>query len=184
MSDASTTPQSGASGEAKTNGVPWQRLFWAAVALAAVYLAFAVATFLRADDQNVTETLWARNMVVLHGIEAIAFTAIGWLFGREVHRGEAQTAKEQAAGAQAVAKAAMVDSAAAHQGHLSALTDVVEAEKKGWRLAEAVRARSAVGAASATADSELESAPTVQARVRDQAWRDLKDLADQLFPGA
>ena len=182
MSDASTTPRSGASGEAKTNGVPWQRLFWAAVALAAVYLAFAVATFLRADDQNVTETLWARNMVVLHGIEAIA--AVGFLFGREVHRGEAQTAKEQAAGAQAVAKAAMVDSAAAHQGHLSALTDVVEAEKKGWRLAEAVRARSAVGAASATADSELESAPTVQARVRDQAWRDLKDLADQLFPGA
>jgi hypothetical protein len=32
---------------------------------------------------------------LLNGVEAVAFAGAGWLFGKEVHRGEAERAEEQ-----------------------------------------------------------------------------------------
>lgn len=42
------------------------------------------------------ETQWTRAHLLLSGVEAIAFAAAGFLFGREVHRGQAAAAEARA----------------------------------------------------------------------------------------
>ncbi len=39
---------------------------------------------------------WERRIYIFASAEAIVFTSVGWLFGREVHRSEAKTAKKDA----------------------------------------------------------------------------------------
>ena len=66
-----------------------------------VVIAFAVfATFLvvNADTQNQAE--WERWVYVFGAVEAIAFAAVGWVFGREVNRERAEKAEERADEAQ------------------------------------------------------------------------------------
>ena len=48
---------------------------------------------------------WEQRVYVFGAVEAIVFTAVGWVFGREVHRQSAETAKEDAAEAKQDAKA-------------------------------------------------------------------------------
>ena len=40
--------------------------------------------------------VWERRVYIFSGVEAIVFTAVGWIFGREVHRATAQQAQENA----------------------------------------------------------------------------------------
>ncbi|WP_256795761.1 hypothetical protein [Terrabacter sp. Ter38] len=74
---------------ASASGASWRWLFWAAIAIVFAYVVFVLLAFVRADDK-LPETDWSRSVYVLLGLEALAFTAVGWLFGREVHRGEAR----------------------------------------------------------------------------------------------
>lgn len=45
---------------------------------------------------DLKEVNWTRALYLLNGVEAIAFAAAGYLFGREVNRGRAQNAEELA----------------------------------------------------------------------------------------
>jgi len=65
-----------------------------AVVLAIAFVAFAVFLVLNADTTNATE--WQRWVYVFGTAEAVAFTAVGWLFGREVSRKRADTAEARA----------------------------------------------------------------------------------------
>ena len=58
----------------------------------------ALALFIRFLLANVaaTELAWQRYVYLLTGIEAIAFAAAGYLFGREVNRGAVQQAEKRA----------------------------------------------------------------------------------------
>src|SRR4051794_34020303 len=64
------------------------------VALAVAVLALVATALLivfllgKVGDEN-----WERYVYLLSGVEAIAFAATGWLFGKEVHREQAQTAE-------------------------------------------------------------------------------------------
>jgi hypothetical protein len=71
----------------------------------AVRIAFAVvvmtafgvfAYFLVANADTSNQTEWERWVYVFGGVEAIAFAAVGWLFGREVNRERAEKAEEGA----------------------------------------------------------------------------------------
>lgn len=69
--------------------------------LAAIITAFVLVGFgafiiylLTALDAN--ELGWARRTYLFAAVEAIAFAAVGWLFGREVHRERAESAEERA----------------------------------------------------------------------------------------
>jgi hypothetical protein len=60
---------------------------------------------------GVDETTWQRYTSLHAGVEAVVFTAVGWLFGKEVHREQAATAEKERKAAddrkeQAVAAAA------------------------------------------------------------------------------
>ena len=184
---------------AKSSGTPWLPIFLAAMAFALLYAGVAVVTYLRADDQGMDETVWSRLIFVLHGLEAIAFTAVGWIFGREVHRTEAKHAKEEANDAKAQA-AEMKDEA--HQARQeSAVARVDEraqaeraatAETKGWRLAEAVRAKSEptptrtrtrdIDGLGADEDGGNERSPAGGHRTQAAGRDHVRDLADSLFP--
>src|SRR5262245_34336337 len=44
---------------------------------------------------NVEEPAWQRYTYIASGVEAVVFAAVGWLFGKEVHREQAEKAEEQ-----------------------------------------------------------------------------------------
>ncbi len=187
----------GTHGGGNGNAVPWQNLFWVAVAIAAAYVVFAALGWARAGEGD-QGTAWERSLYVLKGVEAIAFTAIGWLFGREVNRGGAEAAKVRADAAQKDADQAKADASiertrteAARDRERDAHERATKAEKAGVQLPEAVRARLGAEVAGRETGGD-EQAPVGGARGRarevppasgdpDTAY--LRGLADRLFPG-
>jgi hypothetical protein len=73
-------------------------LVLAAVILFA-FVALAISLLHRASRDS--ETTWERRVYIFSAVEAIAFTAVGWLFGREVNAGAAKTAQTATATARA-----------------------------------------------------------------------------------
>ncbi len=76
----------------------WKDIMAGGVAILAV-LGFAaliilIATLLSNAAMNAAQ--WERYTYLLAGVETITFTAIGWLFGKEVHREQAQQAEMRA----------------------------------------------------------------------------------------
>lgn len=184
---AQTTPQvttarnARKNGPENGNGVPWYLLFAAAAAIGVVYIGFALFAFARADDTGITESGWLRTVFVIQGIEAIAFTAIGWLFGREVHRGAAEAAKEQAEEAKQDEKEAKVEAVTAREVAAGAGERAAAAERDGWRLAEAIRARAEAQGGVAGPGGD-ESSPADAPPAPPAGLDGLKSLADSLFP--
>ncbi|CAN7532924.1 hypothetical protein LJR027_003555 [Terrabacter sp. LjRoot27] len=175
------TPPSSAS----ASGASWRWLFWAAIAIVMAYVGFVLLAFVRADD-SLPETDWSRSVYVLLGVEALAFTAVGWLFGREVHRGEAQEAQKHADEAKQVATlekdradtakdvAAQERSraeAAATKGHIlaRAVRSLTEPEPAGGELGGVERSPEGGG----TRGLDTPVSGSTQA---------LRNIADELFP--
>ena len=75
-------------------GGPPRLLLVIAVVLLALYVIVVFFLFRDADDNDVSETIWSRYTYLLGGLEAVVFTAVGWLFGREVNRKQAEQAEE------------------------------------------------------------------------------------------
>jgi len=94
MTDNDTSGGNGASGDNNQNGVSPTVLLSIAVGLLVVYLLILFLLFLSADDKGASEIVWGRYTYLLGGFEAIVFTAVGWLFGREVNRKQAEQAEE------------------------------------------------------------------------------------------
>jgi hypothetical protein len=113
------------------------------------------------------ETIWMRTTYLLNGFEAIAFAAAGYLFGKEVHRQQAENAEKRADKAQDEASDAQ-DSAN-------------EALTKGYRLTEAVKARAA-----AQSGMELKAksigGPSGESESTQGDLDYLASMADELFP--
>jgi hypothetical protein len=175
------------------DGTSWMSLFWAAIVVMLIYAGFAVVTFIRAGDGTLTDSVWSHTLWVVQGVEAVAFTAVGWLFGREVRRGEADAAKKQAdaatenAGhAKENARSSEEKAEQARNAEKAWQERASSAELRGGRLAEAVRTAAALvpsqtGDASGLAESvaapsasRVAGAPTAMAPLRN--------LADDLFP--
>ncbi len=70
-----------------------------------IYLLFS-----KLDEQ---ELYWTRAVYLLSGVEAVAFAAAGFFFGRDVNRQRAESAENQAEEAQKEAKAAQGETARA-----------------------------------------------------------------------
>jgi len=70
------------------------RQFFVAVVLLAAFAALVGVMLVVADAPN--ETVWQRRVYLFGAVEAIVFTAVGWLFGREVSRSAAQSAQQAA----------------------------------------------------------------------------------------
>lgn len=113
------------------------------------------------------EALWNRSLALFGSVEAIAFTAAGYLFGKEVHREQAQRAEQRA----------HETTVEAHEAKAAA----AEAKAKGESLRKAIEAKRA-----ATARNAINESPQGQTdETETLATRDLKELAvlaQSLFP--
>ncbi len=111
---------------------------------------------------NVTEIEWGRNVYLYGGLEALAFAAAGFLFGREVHRQRAERAERHADSAQRDAN--------------SARNAAATSAANGRALAEGVRA---IAEAPAEDPARLEVAVPALGPANLRA---LRRMADTLFP--
>jgi hypothetical protein len=59
-------------------------------------IGFAILVVYLFDNMDMTEQRWLRSTYLLAGIEAIVFASVGWLFGKEVHRAQAESAEQRA----------------------------------------------------------------------------------------
>lgn len=144
--------------------------YWLTWVLAACLIALFVAScwvlYQAADNADVTEMVWGRYVYIFGGLEAIVFTAVGWIFGREVHRAAAELASQDAARAR--------EEAERTRQHAAAAEDQAE---KGRALAEAVKA--SVGALGGI---EGIGGPHPQVDSTPSQLISLNQMADKLFP--
>ena len=111
---------------------------WAALIFAAVVLLlYLVLVLLAFDKTGEASEQWARRLVLLGGIEALAFGAAGWLFGKEVSRQTIEQADARAEEAKASASAAAVERTAATEQAARARSDAVAAAQALKALAPA-----------------------------------------------
>jgi len=64
-----------------------------ATALLIVFVALVVVMVL---SSNASDSAWKNLVYVFGSVEALVFTAVGWVFGREVHRAQAAAAEATA----------------------------------------------------------------------------------------
>src|ERR1700761_9167059 len=68
-----------------------------AIVAVVILIAFVASIyFLFTQSATADERLWSRLVYLYGGIEALAFAAAGYLFGREVHRQQAENAEKRA----------------------------------------------------------------------------------------
>jgi 4-amino-4-deoxy-L-arabinose transferase-like glycosyltransferase len=108
-----------------SNAARWTWQFIVAVVLLVAFAALIAAMMLVAKGDD---TVWQRRVYVFGAAQAIVFTAIGWLFGREVNRSTAESAKSDAA--QAKQEAASARHEATEKTLEAAEAEKVAAEEK------------------------------------------------------
>ena len=128
---------------------------------AIVLIVYVAALFYMTQKLCASDLVWARATYLLTGVEAIAFSAAGFFFGREVNRQRAEKAEEAETEAQGKADIAVAKAA--------------QAEAKGHALATAIRSQAQQPQqVSFGAQTENQSAyPNASY---------LANLADKLFP--
>jgi hypothetical protein len=119
---------------------------------------------------TLAEPQWQRLVYLLNGVEAVAFGAAGYLFGKEVHRQRAETAEKEAKDAKADANHAKEVASASGQAR-------VKAETQARALVSAISAKLQTDR---PAGSEYESFGGKSVAPKSDL-AELKDLADQLF---
>ena len=145
----------------------WQAVVTVAVAVL-VLIGYAVFIgYMWGDRATTNETAWNRAVFLFTGVETIVFAAVGFLFGKEVHRQQAVNAEDRAKDAEADAKASRAKGA------------------KGEILAAAVKA-TAVGASAyqrpVKAALVRGGTPTGGAAKPPPHLASLAALANELFP--
>src|SRR4051812_36338356 len=92
------------------------------VALAFVALYIGVKLWLlNLVDDNVEDREWGRYVYLAGGLESVVTIAIGWLFGREVHRKAFQEASQAATHSREMERKARDAADQLHKDHTTAL---------------------------------------------------------------
>src|SRR5215212_6276137 len=76
------------------DGSKWAWQFVVTILLLLAFAVLVIVLTISADTGD--ETTWQRRVYLFGAVQAIVFTAVGWLFGREVHRSAAESAKDDA----------------------------------------------------------------------------------------
>lgn len=89
---------------AEPTGTHWNRQYLIAVLLLIAFAALVVVMVVLADRSS--DQVWQRRIYLFSAVEAIVFTAVGWLFGREVNRTAVESARQEATAAKQTADTA------------------------------------------------------------------------------
>jgi hypothetical protein len=141
----------------------WQDISTAAIGLLAIigFGWFIIYLVRQAANPSMSELIWTRMTYLLTGVEAIAFAAAGYFFGKEVHRKQAESAEKRA-------------DIASEQAD-DAKTKAVKAETKGNTLRQAINS-----AAQGKGDDDGIEAFGIAGSGMDMSF--LSNLANELFP--
>src|ERR1700738_5238458 len=93
--------------------------------LAFVILEVFLGILLWGTNTSMTEVEWGRFIYLLTGVETITFAGIGWLFGKEVHREQAQMAQRQAEDSMQQTTEAMKQNADIMHGAMQQVTEAM-----------------------------------------------------------
>jgi len=149
--------------------VPWAYQFAAAAVVLAAFLALAWYLTAGAD---VPDGVWKNRVFVFSSVEALVFTAAGWVFGKEVHRSQVEATREDA-------RTAKQDAAAAReQGEAAAATAAAE-RAKGMQLAGAVQVLVATPNSPSRRGGDVGFSPAPAVAAEQVAA--LQDLARRLY---
>jgi hypothetical protein len=154
----------------------WSWQFWVAVALVVAFVALAVAMLGLADG---SDQAWQRRVYVFGAVEAVVFTAVGWLFGREVHRAEAETAKSDAADAKREAETAREEAKRNATAAAEATRSAAEEHAQARTVAATVRHTTIAGTAGGGPGGDVSLGAAEPAR--PAAVVDLKGLLEELY---
>lgn len=131
-----------------------------AVGLVILFVIACVILYHLADKPGANEVHWHRYVFVFSAFEAIVFTAVGWVFGREVHLSAAQRALADADDRRREAQNASAEA------------------KNGYALAQAIKGSvAALGGVEGMTDA-LHTATTAM----PSQLLSLKSMVDELYP--
>ena len=118
--------------------------------------------YLNGKASSGTELTWQRRVYLFGAVEAIVFTAVGWIFGREVNRRQVDAAEDRANRSEQRADAAASETSAAEAkaadlaARGQAAKAAVLARHATLSNAQGVRTRSIYGDKAGAASTELE----------------------------
>ena len=76
----------------------WLAMF-TATTLVLVFLLLCVVLYLEVRVGHVSDSVWSKYIKIFEGLGPLVGLAVGWVFGKEVHRKEAENANSRADGA-------------------------------------------------------------------------------------
>jgi chemotaxis protein histidine kinase CheA len=123
----------------------------------AVLLGFGWILFYMFGETKTAETEWTRAVNLFQGVEAVAFAAAGFIFGKDVHRARAENAEKRA--------------------------DANEKEaSKGKALAEVVKAKAHAHPAKAATFAAMATSTQHAFDVNRAELDELANVAREMFP--
>lgn len=129
----------------------WQWQFFVAVGLLVGFTGLVVAMLFLAKGGDI---VWQRRVYVFGAVEAIVFTVVGWVFGREVGRSAVQSAVDEAERSKVVSAAARERADAALAEAKQAEVQAAAERTRGMAIGAAVR-HLAVGGAGESGPSDV-----------------------------
>jgi hypothetical protein len=169
MTDQSKSQQSGAK---------WTWQFMVAVGLLLAFAALDVVMMAMANTPD--EIVWQRRVYIFGAVEAVVFTAVGWLFGREVSRSAAESAKQEASDAKEDATAARTEAKKKTEDAATAEQKAAEERVRSHMVASIIEHSDMAGTTPATVGSKDASAAGSGSRPT-HAVIDLKALMRDLY---
>lgn len=160
----------------------WSTFLVAAILIALFVVIAAVMIALGGRDAT-SEGVWSRYVYVFTAMEAIVFTAIGWILGREVNRSAVDRVERDAANARAEAQDSRDDATDALGQVMRHATRAAQDEQRGLALADAIRAAIRTKPTDDPALSVTDNAIRLN-EIRSAQLRSLVYLADNLYPPA
>ena len=113
-----------------TDQFVWKDRMAGIITVLAILMFVALEVFLGillwSTNTSMTEIEWGRFIYLLTGVETITFAGIGWLFGKEVHREQAQVAERQAGDAMKQTSDAMKQNEGIMHGAMQQVSDAMK----------------------------------------------------------
>lgn len=145
----------------------WRWRFWVVVVVLTLFAVLAGVMILIAG--NADETVWQRRVFIFSAAQAIVFTAVGWLFGREVNQAAVDSAQKDAAGAKQDAANAREEAKKQADGETSAKLEATAERTRGETIASVIKNSRIAGSASSEPVSGYADASASSGQVRQPA---------------
>jgi len=139
-----------------------------------IFLAYLIFIVYMLYESKTTDLAWTRMLYLFSGLEAIVFAALGYVFGKDVHRIRAEKAEERAEDAKKSEKDAKKEAEKANEKAR------IEKEK-GIQLSTAVVARNMVSEKASSSNFEFIKSTAKQSNHSSSDFF-LVDLVNKLYP--